>query len=301
MTLSFVLFLVLGVAGAYLQRTSVGERLRNDLWTAYFNVLLPLAGLYTVLRVDVDANLVRALASALVAGWIVWLISFGAAGLLASDGASRGALGLSGAVGNTGFVGIPLAFLVFGRDGLADAILYDQLWVVVPMIVLTTAVARRMGRDGEQSERRQVWRQVALSPPLWGALSGVALRVLWVGQVDLHALSLFLGVVMSVAGFLLLGLSIPLERLSHSAGEVGQVSTAIAVKMAAAPLVLLAVATVAGADLPRVFFFMAAMPTAFHVLVLARICDMRADLVRLALVVSTALMLGASLVAVVLR
>ncbi|MGH3090751.1 MAG: hypothetical protein ACRDOG_00240, partial [Gaiellaceae bacterium] len=59
-----------------------------------------------------------------------------------------------------------------------------------------------------------------------------------------------------------------------------------AIRFAAAPLVLLACGAALGADIPAAFVLGAAMPCAFHLLVLARVFDVRPQLVRL-LVVGT--------------
>jgi predicted permease len=52
-------------------------------------------------------------------------------------------------------------------------------------------------------------------------------------------------------------------------------------------LLLFACGRALGADIPGTFYLMAAMPAAFHLLVLARVYDVRPALVRLLVVGST--------------
>ena len=53
----------------------------------------------------------------------------------------------------------------------------------------------------------------------------------------------------------------------------------MAIRFAGGPLALLATASLLGARIPGVFFLLAAMPSAFHLLILARVYDVRPALI----------------------
>ena len=59
------------------------------------------------------------------------------------------------------------------------------------------------------------------------------------------------------------------------------------IRFAFAPLVLLACGAALGVAIPAAFLLAAAMPCAFHLIVLARVFDVRPQLVRLLVVGST--------------
>jgi len=106
---------------------------------------------------------------------------------------------------------------------------------------------------------------------------------------NLEWLGMTVGHIVGPVGFLLLGLSLPLERVSHDVGEVVLATGAIVIRLLVAPLLLLAWAQAATVDVPPVFYLSAAMPTAFHVLVIKRLHGLDPPLIRLTVVASTAL------------
>jgi predicted permease len=61
----------------------------------------------------------------------------------------------------------------------------------------------------------------------------------------------------------------------------------LAIKLGVSPLVLFLCGRALGAHIPATFYLMAAMPAAFHLLVLARVYDLRPALMRLIVVGST--------------
>ncbi|TMK66343.1 MAG: hypothetical protein E6G60_03435 [Actinobacteria bacterium] len=71
--------------------------------------------------------------------------------------------------------------------------------------------------------------------------------------------------------------------------------------MAVAPLVLLATGSLLGVSIPGAFYLAAAMPCAFHLLVLARVFDVRPQLVRLLVLGSTVPAVAAVLAVSALR
>jgi predicted permease len=187
---------------------------------------------------------------------------------------------------NTGFIGYPLSQLLFGAHGVALAVLYDRLSWLVPGTSASTAVARVFGRRHAGGRRRNVVTAALANPPVVAMAVAIAARVAGIhveGAIDARA---GLAAAVGPAGFFL-GSSLPLERVAHDAPELGRAAGALAIRFVGGPLALLAVALALHVDVPHVFFLLAAMPPAFHLIVLARVYDVRPALTRLLVVGAT--------------
>lgn len=292
-------FAACAVLGVQLQRHRAdADRIRELLWRANFAVLIPLAATYALLSIELDRTLLAVVGCGVAAWWLTVLIGGAWARLVAPTRQVRGALWLVGALPNTGFVGFPLALLAFGTDGLRMAIVYDQVSLVVPMVVVATVIARRHADpdSARAVEQRSVLREALLSPPLLTVLALLALRIGFVREpVELDLLGEVIGVVVGPVGFLLLGLSLPLGGFTHRGREVLAATGAMLVRVAVAPAMVWVVSTSAGVDVPDVLYLLAALPTAFAALVLARVHDLEVEVVRLGLLVTTVVVMGTTL------
>jgi len=284
--LQLTLFLGFAALGILLQRRADGDRLRDLAWVASFWTITPLIVLVTFLRLRLDDELVRALVASVVACYLVIALAYLYAFLVAGERDERGALVLGGAFGNTVFIGYPLAHLAFGQTGFTLAVLYDRLSLLFPMTSVSTVIARLHGNRQVDVARDQRLRAILLNPPAWALVAAVALRLAgvhprldWVNETLAYAISAW--------GFLLLGLALPLDRIEHDRQEVARAAGVLAIKFGASPLVLYLCGRAIGADIPPTFYLMAAMPAAFHLLVLARVYDVRPALMRLLVVGST--------------
>jgi predicted permease len=298
--LQVALFAVFFTLGLGLQMRGASDRLRELAWIATFWAITPLIVLVAFLRLSLDGALVRVLGAAVLAGWIVIGLSYAYAYAVARESDERGAIVLGSAFGNTAFVGYPLAHLAFGPAGFTLAVLYDRLVLVFPVTSVSTVIARLHGRRRVDIGRDRRLRAILLNPPAWAALVAVALRLAGV-HPHLTLVSEVLAYVVSAFGFLLLGLALPLDRVEHEAAEVARASGVLAIKFAVSPLVLFLCGRLLGAHVPGVFYLMAAMPTAFHLLVLARVYDVRPAFMRLVVVGSTVPGVVAVVVGVALR
>jgi predicted permease len=297
--LQLTLFVAALGAGLTLQLAGADDRLRERAWVANFWVLSPLVVLVTFLRLDLDSGLVRALGAAIVASWLVIALSFAYAAAVTRQRDERGALVLGGSFGNTAFLGYALAQLSFGSAGFTLAVLYDRLALLFPMTSISTVIARLHGRKTVDVAPDRRLKAIVLNPPAWALLVAVALRLAGV-HPSLDSASRLLAYVVGAYGFFLLGLALPLHRIEHDAAELGRAAGVLVIRCALSPLLLLLCGRVAGADIPSVFYLMAAMPVAFHLLVLARVYDLRPALMRLMVVGSTvpcviAVVVGAAL------
>jgi predicted permease len=267
-----LLFLLAGVA---VQRAGAPARLRDVVWVAFFWTFSPILVFVTFLTIDLDDGLGRALAAAILASWFVGLAGYYYARLVATERDERGALTLAAGFANTGFVGYPLAQLAFGSEGLALAVLYDRLAWLVPASSISTTIARVHGRRKLEVSPRHRLRTLLANPPLHAFWLALALRAADVHVPGTTTARDLVGTVIGPYGFFLLGLSLTRERAPQRPAELRHAAGAIAIRFAGGPLALLATATLLGANVPGVFFLLAAMPSAFHVLILARVYDLR--------------------------
>ena len=277
-------FLALGLAA---QRRFPQDAFRRLAWGAYFWTVTPVIVFTAFSNVPLDRRVGLALAASAASAWLVIGLGYAYAALVSAERDERGALALAAGFPNTGFVGYPLAQMAFGSPGLALMVVYDRLSWLVPASAVSTTLARLHGRNGGEP-RRPALRVMLANPPLWAALIAVGLRTGGVGEPGpLEALGHWAAHVVGPAGFFLLGLALPLERPSHGAGELRRAAGALAIRFVVAPLVLLAMGKAIGAEIPSVFYLAAAMPCAFHLLILARVFDLRPHLMRLLVVGST--------------
>jgi predicted permease len=275
------------VAGLVLQRVGTAERIRDRAWNAFFWLLLPVLVFLTFATLEIDRTLVLALVASVLATWILFAGAYAYARMVTKDRAEQGALMLAIGWPNTGFIGFPVAQLLYGPHGVALAVLYDRLSWLVPGTSASTAVARAFGRRGDEGARPRLMRAAVANPPVAAMGVAIAFRLTGVhlaGAVDARTAA---AAIVGPAGFLLLGLSLPFDRVAHGPGELGRAVGALALRFVGGPLALLLVARAMRVDVPNVFYVLAAMPPAFHLMVLARVYDVRPALTRLLVIGST--------------
>ncbi|MDX6437861.1 MAG: malate permease [Gaiellaceae bacterium] len=270
-----LLLLVFLLAGAAVQMAGAPTRLRDAVWVTFFWTFSPVLVFVTFLTVNLNEGLGRALAAAILASWLVGLAGYAYARRVAAERDERGALTLAAGFANTGFVGFPLAQLAFGADGLALAVLYDRLAWLVPASSISTTIARLHGRRRLEVSPRHRLRALLANPPLHAFWLALVLRATGVDVPGTASAQHLMGTVIGPYGFFLLGLSLIRERAPQRPQELRRAAGAVAIRFAGGPLALLGTATLLGANVPGVFFLLAAMPSAFHVLILARVYDVR--------------------------
>jgi malate permease and related proteins len=285
--LKLILLLVALVVGLLLQRLRSEERLRDLIWIVSFWLVIPVLVFATFLSFPLDHKLLLAVATVIISTWTLLALSFLYARLVTRERDEQGALTLAAGIGNTGFIGYPLAQLVFGHTGLSQAVVYDQLSLGIPMTSISVVIARFFGRRSVDTEGRSRLAAVLLNPPLWALAAALLLRVFGVHIPHIHTVEDGAAALVGPIGFLMLGISLPLEQVEHDLSEVARATGAMALKIGGGPLILYALGTAFGAHIPPVFYLLAAMPPAFHLLTIARVYDMRPALMRLMVVAAT--------------
>lgn len=283
------LFVLVAVAGALAQRHPRADRLRDVLWWGVLWISSPLVIAITVLTIDVARELVAALAVAVLSSWLVVAAAAAYGRAVGRTPAERGALALAGGFGNTASAGYPLAHLAFGPAGLPLAVLYDKLQFLVPPLGVSTVIARLHGSAGPERFVRSPRAALLVNPPLAAAAVALALRGAGVDATGLDGVATAAAFTGGAIGFVLLGLSLPLEPVRHDGDQLVRALGATAIRLGGGPLVLYLTSRATGVDVPGVFFLLAGMPSAFHLMTLARVYDVSPRLVRLLVVGTTVL------------
>ena len=193
--------------------------------------------------------------------WIVFGLSAGFFWLIGRwlklPRATVGALMLLGGLGNTSFVGLPMVEAYYGKEGLATAIIADQLGSFFALSVLGITVA------GIYSSGRptvaEIARRIVLFPPFISL--AIALLLIPVAYADwFTALLARLGDTLAPLALLSVGMQL---RMDHVAEHQRNLAIGLVFKLVLAPLavyLLYVVLLGAHGQAIRVTIFEAAMP-----------------------------------------
>ena len=257
------------IVGVILRAT---RRLEGDAVHTLNRVIVDVTLPCLVLGILCDSELAPSIWGALVAtalGQAIGLV--GGVGITRAMGLPRrtqGAAGLVAAFANTGFLGIPVAFALFGGKGLgpSTAILIDSFNTTVLLWTSGLVFAKRMG-DGS-GETRSI--ASALVTPLTASvILGLVFNLAHVAPPALVRAALDkIGAATTALVFLSLGLSLDLGALR---GRIKAVLAVSSIKLVVAPLAALASLYVLRLphDVGIVAVMQTAMPTSLLSVVLA--------------------------------
>ncbi|WP_129127875.1 AEC family transporter [Geomonas oryzae] len=199
----------------------------------------------------------------------------GAARLWHWDRASVGVLLLVVPLGNTSFLGVPMVQAFFGAAGLPYLIIYDQLGTMIIMVTYGSMILALYGKDGSVRLSAMV-RKMLLFPPTIALLVALAARS-WpypekLAQALQNVSLTLVPVVMTAIGLQM--------RLRLPRRVLGPLAFGLSLKLAAAPLLALAVCRMAGVAgmVVDVSILEAAMPPMVTAGALAVVAGMEADL-----------------------
>jgi malate permease and related proteins len=220
------------------------------------HVSLPALTLHHLRHLSFDASVAAPLAMA----WLLFAVGvaffFAAQRLFRWPQATTGALILTGALGNTSFVGLPMIECFFGREHVGLGILIDQLGTYVVLSTVGLLVAATLSA-GELTARA-VAQRVFTFPPFVAVLAALALAPLPLPSW-LDALFLRLGDTLAPLALLSVGFQL---RLAAVRERWRPLVTGLSFKLVAGPLAVLAVfAAIADLDTPalQIAVFEAAM------------------------------------------
>jgi predicted permease len=221
--------------------------------------------------------------------------------LLRLDGPRVGALMNVSALGNTGYLGIPLTGVLFGADQIPNAVAYDTLVSSAALVTLGFSVGAAFGTVGERP-RDRVAAFFLRNPPLWAAILGLLAPAALAPQWAVDA-SLVLVVVALPIGFFAVGVTLAAaggEGVSRFPPPLSRdVVAAVMLKLTVPPLVVLGLSSVL-IDVPAAYVTQAAMAGALNNLVVAHEYGLDRRLTAAAIAWSTAIVAAAGLVVALL-
>jgi hypothetical protein len=199
-------------------------------------VALPALVLRVVHRLEFRAELLAAAASP-------WLVFLGAMAFFRVLGprlglarASIAALVLTAGLSNTAFVGLPMAEALLGREGLAVAVVVDQLGSFLLVATLATLVAARASAGAEGLRPAELLRKVVTFPPFLALVLGLVLRP-WSFPAGLEALLERLGSTLTPLALFSVGFQLQAAGLRSRAGAL---ALGLGYKLALAPALVVA-------------------------------------------------------------
>lgn len=254
---NFALLLVCFALGMVLRRTQrLPEATPAALNGFIVHVSLPALTLHHLRHLSFDASVAAPLAMA----WLLFAVGvaffFAAQRLFRWPQATTGALILTGALGNTSFVGLPMIECFFGREHVGLGILIDQLGTYVVLSTVGLLVAATLS-SGELTARA-IGQRLFTFPPFVAVLAALALAPLPLPSW-LDALFLRLGDTLAPLALLSVGFQL---RLAAVRERWRPLAAGLSFKLVAGPLAVLAVfAAIADLDSPalQVAVFEAAM------------------------------------------
>lgn len=174
---SLVLLVVCLLAGVLLQRSrSFPPNAAVTLNQFVLYVPLPALALYYIPEIQLGPELLFPVGVAWIAFGLSWLV-FGSLGSwLGWPKKLIGCLVLTAGLGNTSFVGFPIIEALYGKEGLATALLVDQPGSFVVLSTVGIVVATLYA--GETISTASMARKILLFPPFIGFAIAVAMNLL---------------------------------------------------------------------------------------------------------------------------
>ena len=272
---TIVVSLLVGV-GAERRFAERAQAWARTVLTVTLYGLLPFVVFFNIARLHVSVDLAAALGLAIVVAALVallaWLV---ATRVLRVARPTAGSVMVSSIQGNTGYLGLPVAFAVLGAGALGNAIAYDTIMSAVTLLLGSAAIGAALGERAGDGRRARVRSFLARNPPLIAVVLGLLAPDALAPQA-LVDVSHVLAVGLAPLGFFALG-AILAGEAEHGAlglpwmgGHVltAPIGAAVTLKVLVTPLLLLAI-TAPLVDLPRAFLLQAAMPSGINGLVIA--------------------------------
>lgn len=217
--MNFLLILLCLLAGLLLRRFGslpASAHLGLNAWLIW--VAIPAAALLYVPQISWRVEMLWPFLMPV----IVWSGSWVLLGKIASRGydqSTRGALLLSGGLGNTSFVGFPLTLAYFGEAGLETAVICDQITF---LLLATLGVLTGLRHGANTKASPPLWLGLLRFPPFLAFLLALA----WPGGVSYDSLPLLwksLAVTIAPIALFSIGLQLKIPSLGGTE-PTGQIS-----------------------------------------------------------------------------
>lgn len=283
----FLLLIVCLVLGALIARVAKPPpTLAAGLNWWVVNIALPALVLHLIPQLRFTFDMWFLVASQ----WLVFAVGWGLFALLGKvyhwSRGRVGALTLVCGLGNTAFVGYPMIEALRGREGLALAVVADQVGCFV-MLAVGGAIATAV-YSGAKLRATDITKRVLSFPPFLGLLVGVAVGALggWPAAID----SILNRIGDSLVPLALFSVGLQV-RMQFAPGQVGAAASGLIYKLCLAPLLIYACGIafgISGLSL-TVSVLQSAMAPMISAAILAEQHDLEPRLANLVLVVGIVL------------
>lgn len=256
------------------------------------NLTLPPLVFLILVRADLERSLLLVPVAGLAIHAILVALIWVSVRVWGMERPRAGALIVAGAVGNTGFFGLPLIAASGSGFSLPAAVMYDALATAIITWTSTIAISRVFGGEHSPGRRAaplgEIGRALML-PPTWAMVAGLAVNL---AGIDLPAVIErpcdLLGSATLPLTMLYAGSMIEVRGLGRLWGEL---TYTVIVRLGIATLLGVLVAGALGldGDVFNTVVIMSAMPTAMMSLALGAPAGLRGDVIAGAIVVTTLL------------
>jgi malate permease and related proteins len=226
---------------------------------------------------------VRLIAVVLVVFVAVALASFGLSRVLGHDRATMAAVALCAAVANSGNMGLPMAKLAFGDEGLKIAVV-----MFVATGVLTYSAGVIIASLASPGRKRTAFAAPLKVPALWAAAIALVINAMgWTLPKAMNEVAGTLAGASIPAMLVVLGLQV-MQRTEHTDG-ISALAGSVGLRLVGAPLAAWGATTLVGLDgvTQRTLILVAGMPTAVMASVLAMQYQAKPALVSRVVITST--------------
>ncbi|MEH1871567.1 AEC family transporter [Nostoc sp.] len=200
---------------------------------------------------------------------------------------TQASLILAAMLGNTGYLGFPIALAMVGKEHFAWALFYDLLGSFPGTYGLGVFLAARFG--GGVQNHWQTARAILINPALWGFGFGLLFRQVTIPTVAELCLEKFAWSSVALS-LVLIGMRLALLKSWRSLPQVGM---SLGIKMLVVPLILGSILPLFGITgaIAKVIVLQMSMPPAFATLVIAEAFNLDRDLAVTALAAGAILLL----------
>lgn len=150
-------------------------------------IFMPATVFYGVYNLKLDVTLLKLPLVAIVS--ILVLLPFLILITKSMEMKLRGAFILTALFGNTAFLGYPVSLLSYGTEGLARAILYDQLGFTIALTTIGVWIARQYGRGESRFSLKETLIGIATYPPFPALILALILKNVVLPEFFLKALA----------------------------------------------------------------------------------------------------------------
>jgi predicted permease len=232
---------------------------------------------------ELDPQLAWIAAVAWIGFIVLALLAWGMTRLLSLPRIVAGGFILAAALGNTGYIGYPIAQAFLGDTGLVRAIFYDVFGTVSALLFVGLWIAQRMGSAEE--ERINILKEVLSFPAVLAVFAGLLLRPFPIPEVVSGGLDALATLVVPLI-MISVGLSLRPGAIREYAVPLALVA---GTRLIVAPLLALAAASLllGDAEAVRLAVLSASTPTMMLTLVVGGRFGLDTDFIASAILVTT--------------